>query len=447
MAIEVRDVTVATPTFISQKDSVGNAEPDQDQSVSADYLLSPSHAQFQAASILNGLRPDQILNSREMSVLACEEAAECVPQPSSLRQLVVVMKNTRLCNLRCSYCRSWAEGPGQIMRFDTLVRVVREVLSLSSLKLVEFVWHGGEVTQLSPTYFNKLIWLQQRYAPPGLVIKNMLQTNAVDLSPEWIAFLRAHRIDIGVSVDGPPRINDARRVDKRGKGTSARIAANLELLRSFNLQFGALVVVDRDLAMVEPSELLDYFCEIGLPAASLLNVLPENESEGGEYLSSAEFTSFLVSLYQAWNQRYREKIALQPFLNLEAGVRANRGAASCLWSGDCMGRFITVEANGDVAPCDKYVGASGSILGNLVDERLGYILQSPKLRVFSEAAIKAKQCTENCEWHSVCQGGCPHDKYISDLRGLAHDRGCCGHAPLLRTMRSAMQIRLAGAAS
>lgn len=113
------------------------------------------------------------------------------------------------------------------MRFETLVRVIREVLSLDGPKLVEFVWHGGEVTQLSPAYFNKLIWLQRRYARDDVIIKNLLQTNAVHLNEDWITFLRGHRIDIGVSIDGPPRINDSRRVDRNDGPTSGRIASTL----------------------------------------------------------------------------------------------------------------------------------------------------------------------------------------------------------------------------
>ena len=387
------------------------------------------------------------MNAREIAQLKQAEAEPLVSQASGLRQLVVVLKNTRLCNLRCKYCRSWAEGPGQVMRFETLVKIIREVLSLDGPRLVEFVWHGGEVTQLSPAYFNKLIWLQRRYARPGVTVKNLLQTNAVSLSEEWIAFLRAHRIDIGVSVDGPPRINDSRRVDRDDGATSARIAATLRRLAEHDLTFGALVVVDRALAAVEPEELLDYFVSVGLRSANLLNVLPQNDCEGGEYLSAAEFTQFQVKLYRVWNEDYRDRIALQPFLNLEAGVRARQPAASCLWSGDCMGRFITVEPNGDVAPCDKYVGARGSILGNLTRDRIASVLASPALRAFADAAAEAKRATQGCRWHGVCQGGCPHDKYISDLRGLAHDRACCGTAPLLTEIESAVQSRMADAAS
>lgn len=412
-----------------------------------DYLLSPAHAQFQAARIIGSLAPEQILNARELALLESIETRALERQPLALRQLVVVLKNTRLCNLRCHYCRSWAEGRGQVMRFEVLAKVVREVLSVEGLKLIEFVWHGGEVTQLSPAYFNKLIWLQQRYARPGTTVKNLLQTNAVSLSEEWLTFLRAHRIDIGVSIDGPPRINDSRRVDRHGEGTSTRIAATLRRLAEHRLTFGALVVVDRDLASVPPEELLDYFCSTGLRSANLLNVLPENDCESGEYLSATEFTDFLVNLYRAWHSGYRERISLQPFVNLEAGVRDRRAAASCLWSGDCMGRFITVEPNGDVAPCDKYIGARGATLGNLASDRLGSVLASPELRVFADAAADAKRAMEQCRWHGVCQGGCPHDKYISDLRGLEHDSGCCGSAPLLEAMQSAMQSRMVDAAS
>lgn len=332
------------------------------------------------------------------------------------------------------------------MRFETLVEVVRKVLAVEGPRLVEFVWHGGEVTQLSPRYFNKLVWLQQRYARPGVTVKNLLQTNAVDISEDWIAFLRGHRIDIGVSIDGPPRIHDSRRFDKENQPTSDRVAATLSRLDELGLTYGALVVIDRALAEVGPEEFLDYLVSVGLRSANLLNVLPENSTQGGEYLTAVEFTRYQVQLYKVWDRTYRDRIALQPFINLEAGVRSRSKAASCLWSGDCMGRFITVEPNGDVAPCDKYIGAEGSILGNLTTESFGSVLSSPSLKMFADEAARAKQEMKSCRWFAVCQGGCPHDKYISGLRGLSDDATCCGTAPLLDEIESAMQYRMADSA-
>ena len=98
------------------------------------------------------------LAPQEIAVVDRLLAAPRAEGTSRRNSLVLVMKATRHCNLRCTYCHSWREGPNQIMTFEVLARATHGALA-SSVTAVEFVWHGGETTLLPLSFFRKALWL------------------------------------------------------------------------------------------------------------------------------------------------------------------------------------------------------------------------------------------------------------------------------------------------
>ncbi|MFV8758600.1 radical SAM protein, partial [Yersinia enterocolitica] len=158
----------------------------------------------------------KLLDSDELDIFNEEIKKSISVKTIKAKKLVVVLKATRLCNLRCTYCHSWAEGPNQTVSFHTLVRTVRQILAIPNVNRFEFVWHGGEITLLKPAFFKKLIWLQQQFKRPEQYITNTMQSNVVNISDEWLIFIKGIGMNVGISLDGVPAVNDKRRIDYRG---------------------------------------------------------------------------------------------------------------------------------------------------------------------------------------------------------------------------------------
>lgn len=412
-------------------------------------IPSPAHDRLarreSAISALARLPASDILNDHEQAILAIEEARGLSPTPGPARWLVVIVKATRLCNLRCVYCRSWAEGPNQTMTFDVMARSVREALSMPNVHGVEFVWHGGEVTMLKPKVFRKFLWLQERYRQPGQEVKNSIQTNATHLTDEWIDFLHEFGMGVGVSIDGPPELNDRRRLDKDGRGTSSRIAGGIARLRQAGIPHAALVVIDREIIGAGPERLLGYLADIGLDKISFLNVLPENDPDDPEIVKSTYFTfpeyvRFLTDTFSVWWNSFRDRMEIREFRDFIQKMSVPKTSIGCLWMGNCMGRYVTLEANGDLAPCDKYRSDPGSILGNVMHSPMADIIRtSGYLADAKKEASDAKTRMAPCKWFHVCNGGCPHDRHLASRFGDAVEPGrCCGVAPLLDHMARTM---------
>lgn len=386
---------------------------------------------------------EQVLNRTEQLIL---EEVQSVPVHNSRAQsnaMVVVLKATRLCNLRCTYCHAWREGPGHVMPFAVLIRTIRDALCAPEIRHIDFVWHGGEATLLGIKFLRKALWLQQRFAPDTVTFTNSIQTNAVNISDEMLLFLKAYKISVGVSIDGPPIINDKRRVDKDGNGTSERILKTLQRLKSMKIPYGLLAVIDKDIASLPPECLLDYFLETGASGIDILNALPENTDDScnviGTYIPYQDYVDYMCRLYKVWINNYHNKIDIRTFTSL-TDLLSNKKNGLCIFAGNCQGKYLTIESSGDISACDKYVGDDKYNYGNLFSGNLNQELEkSENLRKSRQELISYKSVSKSCPWYSICNGGCPHDRKISK-KYIAKTSDCCGLGPLLELISERISV-------
>jgi len=385
--------------------------------------------------------PEAVLTERERDYLQRLEA-EPVPAPGLRPAVTVIMKGTRLCNLRCTYCNYWREGPNQVMRFPVLARAIRDVLTSPRTVNVEFVWHGGEPTLLPIAFYRKALWLQQRFRRPGQVVKNRVQTNATRLSDDWIEFWQRYRFVVGVSLDGPPEVHDRRRVDRHGRPTAAQVRAGLARLQAAELDPRLYIVIDDAVMEAGPARVLEYLLEVGAQRVGLLNAVPAYTAPdaplAGTYLPWPRYLAFLAELFRLWWPRYVDRIIFRELADL-AGQLAGRPPLMCNFAGDCYGSVFTIEPTGEISACDRHLDDPDYLFGNLLHTRLGDVETSPRMAAIRVANGVAVERSRACPWFAVCHGGCPHDRRL----GLRHVPGfpadCCGLAPLLADMAEVLR--------
>ncbi|AWF80203.1 radical SAM protein [Microbulbifer sp. A4B17] len=356
--------------------------------------------------------------------------------------LVAVMKVTRLCNLRCSYCRSWREGPNQTMKFETMLKAVSQVLSIPNVSSIDFVWHGGEVTLLKTSIFRKLLWLQEKFRRPNQRIKNTIQTNAYLISDEWAKLLSAYSVTVGVSIDGPPEINDKYRKNKDGLKTSENIEEGIKKLGSYNVEYGALVVVEKEIFEAGPNRLFDYFDNIGLRKINFLNVIPdiyaqEHVLNDQNYIPYHLYIEFLCDAFRVWKQKYREKLLISDFEDLMTAIKNKSKPKTCLWSGDCLKSIVTIEPEGTVNPCDKYIGGKDVSYGSIFESSLSSLInRSSFVDIENKNYRNSIKNMHKCKWSGICNGGCPHDRALDVKFKNNMDLECCGLSPLLERINN-----------
>jgi len=430
---------------MSPMDQELSTEHDKLQKIAGDFLRFSGRKY--GAKMIAKLEEERLFKRSERVILHEEIArartlkADAFPRKS----LTLVFKVTRLCSLRCEYCNSWGEGPGNVMPFRTAVRATLEALLSMNAKKISFVWHGGEVTLLSPNYIKKMLWVQERFRRKGVIIQNAIQTNAVSISDEWFNLLTAVPLSLGVSVDGPEILNDQRRRLPDGSGSSAAIERSIQRLRAEGIPFGLLIVVDRTAASYGPRFFLDWLLEIGVPYVDFLNVAPshheiQQEAYDSHFMPVDEFAEWLADVYRvATEDPLYKGIKIRLTEDIAQALRTGGSLVQCYFSGRCFSDVLTVNPDGSVSPCDKYVTFPNIAYGRLQERSLADVAVRGAALNDSEASFgRLSGYGPKCRWQELCKGGCPHDTHVLQ-RYRNVDLGCCG----LQRLFDAIEQRIA----
>jgi len=379
-----------------------------------------------------------MFNGRQLATLGSYEPPA---QPGSGAgippSLYVILKATRLCNLRCSYCHAWREGPGQVLSFEHLVDVIAQAMRMPGIRRLYIVWHGGETTLLAPRYFQRAIWLQEHFRIDDRKVGHSVQTNGTRINGAWARFFRDAGFSVGVSLDVDAENHDRTRRFAGGEGSHAAAIAGLRQLEAHRVPHGVLAVVDAAVIRRGADDLLEAFCRQNIRNIGLLNALPANDTGHDQpYLEWSDYVDFLTEVFKAWRSRFSDRIQVRELDSLFNIIQGSNSRL-CIFQGGCMGQYLTIEPDGRVSACDKYVGDETHEFGDLRKNTLWEILNSSpgleRVRRSSEALI---QPFERCENFQYCRGGCPHDARLNARQGRAGE--CCGLGPLIDVMKASI---------
>jgi len=351
-----------------------------------------------------------------------------------------------LCNLDCRYCfylektKLYPESHVFKMNDRVLEAYIKDYIEAQPGPEVSFAWQGGEPTLAGINFFRKVVALQKLYGR-GRRIDNAFQTNGTTLTDEWCQFFKEYNFLVGISIDGPERLHDAYRVDRRGRSTYRRVMRGIELCRKHRVPFNTLTVVNA--ANVDhPIEIYRFLRKIGstflqfIPlversagadskAIGLSLAHPPNPAEApGDYpepgvtewsVPAGKLGDFYCAIFDHWIRRDVGRIYVQLF-DGTLGKWLGVPGGSCVHAETC-GRALAMEHNGDVFACDHYVYPRYK-LGNIQNESLAGMAGSDAMRDFGEQKRSRlpRQCRE-CEFLFACNGDCPKHRFARTRDG------------------------------
>ena len=137
------------------------------------------------------------------------------------------------CNLRCGYCYNGKKF-SRPMSAEVMRRSVDLALASRPAQL-DVSFFGGEPL-LHPRFIEETLAHVEttvRALPePRPRVRYVMNTNGTLVDDRVLALLAPPRdFTVYVSLDGPPAVHDAHRVDENGEGSFAGIVVNLERLR------------------------------------------------------------------------------------------------------------------------------------------------------------------------------------------------------------------------
>jgi len=350
-----------------------------------------------------------------------------------------------ICNLDCSYCFFLSKEmlyPGSRFRMaeDVLENYLRQLIeSHAQVPEVTIGWQGGEPTLMGLDFFRHAVELAEQYARPGQRLLHTMQTNGTRLDAEWCEFLREKQFLIGLSVDGPPDIHDAYRVDKKGTRSSSDVLRGWKSLVDHAVDFNILCTV-HDRNATHGLDVYRYFRdELGTKHIQFIPIVERYTSEAGTstedstswsgrpaYVQAGsnvtsrsvqpeQWGQFLIDVFEEWVRRDIGEVYVQMF-DVTLANWFGEPPSLCVHSETC-GLALALEHTGDLYSCDHFVEPK-HLLGNIKQTHMLELISSPPQREFGLAKRNSlpRYCTD-CHVLFACHGGCPKDRYTETPDG------------------------------
>ena len=357
------------------------------------------------------------------------------------------------CNLDCAYCFFLSKEmlyPGSRFRMadELLETYIRQLIEAHRTPYVTIAWQGGEPTLMGVDFFRRSIEYVERYRRPGMTVEYTIQTNGTLIDDDCAAFFKANDFLVGISIDGPPAMHDAYRVDRGGAPTSDRVlegsspqAARRRVQRADHAPpRQRRPPASRSIASCatssarascsssrsssacprRPSTCRSTQLELSPGLAQKApwqswRDRPLYRQEGSlvtdRSVTAEQYGSFLIGVFEEWVRRDIGD-GLRPDVRRGAGQLARRAAHACASTPRPAARALAMEHNGDLYSCDHFV-EEGYKLGNITETPMAELVASPQQRAFGLAKRDTlpRYCLE-CDVRFACHGGCPKDRFI-----------------------------------
>ncbi len=301
------------------------------------------------------------------------------------------------------------------MADDLVATYLRQLLDSQPDGPVTIAWQGGEPTLMGVDFFARAVELAEQLRRPGQQLEHTIQTNGTLLDDAWGELLARHGFLVGLSIDGPPQLHDAYRVDKRGEPTSAKVLRGLEVLRRHGVEVNVLCTVNAA-NQDHPVEVYRYVRDtLGLRHLQLIPIVEQREVDGvltdevtDRSVDPDKWGSFLTAVFDEWLAHDVGEVFVQMF-DSALGAWYGVGSSMCIFRPTC-GDALALEHNGDVYSCDHFVDPE-HLLGNIATTQMVELVASPRQREFGRAKADTLpgQC-RTCDVRFACNGECPKNR-------------------------------------
>jgi uncharacterized protein len=367
----------------------------------------------------------------------------------------ILLKTASRCNIACSYCyvyqlgdQGWRRQP-PTMSQSTIEATVRRLDELRQAQDRNFavVLHGGEPLLLGEALMARLLTGLRAHLPSGCTLS--VQTNGTLVTDRRLDILADVEATVSVSLDGPARINDSRRVGFDQGGTFEATLRGIRRLQRHpateRLFSGTLSVVDPS---TDPSEVYWFLRRLGVPGMNFL--LPDgNHSRlppGKAGFNSREAGAWLAGLFDVYmsDPDPVPVRALDDLVKLLLG-----GSATKEGMGRDLNAILIVDTDGTITKNDtlKSTFDGADRYGELWSVHSHSLQEIARTAAFREHVEMqhptARECL-GCPELSVCGGGMPLYRW-SDGRAFDNPSVYCSdHLFLISRVRRYLDAHLPG---
>ena len=315
------------------------------------------------------------------------------------------------CNLQCGYCYEDPQrDAGNLgVRYD--LDAMKRSIATHSREDEPFLLFGGEPLLLPKRVLEDLwAWGFKRSR------RNVIQTNGVLIDDEHIALFKRYAVHVGISMDGPGELNDARwdHTLERTRLSTIRTEGAIEKLIANAIIPSLIVTLHRlNASPTQLEKLIHWFRKLeslGIRRIGLHLLEVENQEMREKFALSTDETVHALRRLRVAGQQL-SAVTLTLIEDLELLLLGQDGKAKCIWQ--ACDPYTTkavkgVDGQGERNKCSR-VNKDG--VDYLPAEREGF----ERYLALYQTPQDAGGC-KGCRFFLMCRGQCPGTAIAGDWR-------------------------------
>ena len=354
----------------------------------------------------------------------------------------IILLPTNKCNVNCDYC--FEDKTRDSMPLDRLSIVIDKVLDhmeRSRVGALTIYWQGGEIMTMPPSWFERAYeMIQTAAAARNKHVAHSLQTNMIGYSSKWNKIIaEMFGNSVGTSMDYP---NLHRKMFRGGPDDYTRLwYQNVQAARATGIDLSVIAVANQGTLAVGAERFYSYFVdELSIQDFQVNTPFPGGEGNDVKRsmpLDVQDLARFFIDLTDVWIERgYGQGVRVGPVDELVQQFIGGNACLPCIWQKNCADQFIAIDARGFVAQCDCWVTSYPEyFFGNIFecDNLTDMLKQSPARQQFlARPTVNIQQDCLECDYLSICHGGCPVRTYTFSGTLFEKDPYCHLYKSLFR---------------
>jgi len=292
------------------------------------------------------------------------------------------------------------------MSFDLVKKVICKILEQKQ-EVVDFYWHGGEPLLLGCAFYEKVLEYQSKFNKSNIRITNFIQTNGLLLDDHLIEFFTKYDFNIGISIDGPPQINNSYRTIRNCSNTNLErhYRYTFDILKKVNAKYGIISVITPQ-SYNKAEEIFSYFLDMKIHSFAFLPLVirtPDGHINAESSIKAENYGEFICRIFDIWLKNGDTSIAVREIddcLRLIIGARPSL----CYYKNSCD-KYFTIMPNGYITFCDSLVNSNEYSMGN-INCKLQEIYSSEKYQSFLKNCKSIDNDCVCCAYYKYCYGYC-----------------------------------------
>jgi radical SAM protein with 4Fe4S-binding SPASM domain len=364
-----------------------------------------------------------------------------------LNHFSALISPTYRCNADCEYCfEHKTSDVMEVTDFELILQRIVPYLQQQEVTDLTLYWQGGEIFTMPPEWLLRAndICLEIT-EKSGLRISNSLQSNLIGYRPKWRRVVsEMFKDNMGSSLDYPNLYRKA--AGGAPEDFNDTWLARYQEAREAGISVGVIAVLNEASLSIGANEFYSYYVEkLGISCFQMNTPYPAGPPTPAKRnfpLDNNVLGAFYSDLFDLWmGKGMSEGVSISPFDQVIKYFRTGENSLSCCGSENCASIFIGIGPKGDVGQCECFVSSYPEyIFGNILTcPDMSDIMNSPVRKPFLERPLRLMEdedCAE-CEYLTVCHGGCPVRAYSTTGNLFTKDPYCESNKTLFRLARNA----------